>query len=51
MGKSEEPSHDTKSPPGKIALRREGKMPPGRPAAGGESRSEGILFIESREST
>lgn len=37
--------YDTKSPPGRITLRRKGKMSPGRPAAGGESCEAGFLFI------
>ena len=37
MGKFFELLHDTKSPPGRIALRRRGIMPLKRPAAGGES--------------
>ena len=46
IGKSSELSYDIKSPPGRIALRRKGKMSPGRPAAGGES-AKGRILIQS----
>ncbi len=45
IGKSSELPYDIKSPPGRIALRRKGKMSPGRPAAGGESAKGRFLFI------
>ena len=45
IGKSSELPYDIKSPPGRIALRRKGKMSPERPAAGGESCFAGFLFM------
>ncbi len=38
-------SHEIKSPPGRIALRRRRNMPQKRPAAGGESGRAGFIVL------
>ena len=45
IGKFSKLPYHTKSPPGRIALRRSSNMSLKRPAAGGESCFAGFLFI------
>lgn len=47
IGKSSEPPYDTKSSPGRIALRRSRIMSQKRPAAGGES-AFGRFFLMAK---